>query len=256
MFADTAAVEWVASLTANASKITVLTGAGISTDSGIPDFRGPNGVWTVNPQAQQLSRLDRYVADAEVRKQAWRRRRDHAAWTAEPNAGHRAIVNLERAGRLRAVVTQNVDGLHQQAGSDPGRVIEVHGTIWQAECLGCGDRIEMQSVLSRVAAGDDDPRCPHCGGLMKSATVSFGQSLRPEVWAAAVDATRDCDLFLAVGTSLQVQPVASLCDVALSINAPLVVVNAEPTPYDTRAKAVLRDPISTVLPVLVRKLAA
>ena len=241
---------------AAASRITVLTGAGVSTDSGIPDFRGPNGVWTGNPHAQQLSRLDRYVADAELRKQAWRNRRAHAAWTAEPNAGHRAIVRLQHLGKLRALVTQNVDGLHQRAGSDPARVVEVHGTIWQAECLRCGERVTMHSVLARVAAGEEDPRCLRCGGLVKSATISFGQSLQPPVWRAAVDAARDCDLFLALGTSLQVHPVAGLCDVALSVGAPLVVINAEPTPYDTRADAVVRDPISVVLPVLVGELAA
>jgi NAD-dependent deacetylase len=256
MRTETAELERVASMIAAASRITVLTGAGVSTDSGIPDFRGPNGVWTVNPAAQQLSTLNRYVADAELRKQAWRNRRKHAAWTAQPNAGHRAIVRLQHVGKLRALVTQNVDGLHQRAGSDPARVVEVHGTIWHAECLGCGDRMRMHHVLARVAAGEEDPRCELCGGLLKSATVSFGQALRPEVWRAAVDAARDCDLFLAVGTSLQVQPVARLCDVALSAAARLVVINAEPTPYDGWADAVLRDPISLVLPVLVGELAA
>jgi NAD-dependent deacetylase len=256
MPAGTAELERVASMIAVAARITVLTGAGVSTDSGIPDFRGPNGVWTVNPAAQQLSTLDRYVADVELRKQAWRNRREHAAWTAQPNAGHRAIVGLQRAGKLRTLITQNVDGLHQRAGSDPACVVEIHGTIWQAECLGCGDRMAMHAVLARVAAGEEDPRCLRCGGLVKSATISFGQPLRPAVWRAAVDAAQDCDLFLAVGTSLQVQPVARLCDVALSTGARLVVVNAEPTPYDDRADAVLRDPISVVLPLLVGELAA
>jgi NAD-dependent deacetylase len=256
MLTDTAELQRVAAMIRAASRITVLTGAGVSTDSGIPDFRGPNGVWTVNPAAQQLSTLDRYVADVELRKQAWRNRREHAAWTAEPNAGHRAIVSLQRSGKLCAVVTQNVDGLHQRAGIDPARVVEVHGTIWHAECLGCGDRMRMHKVLARVAAGEEDPRCHLCGGVLKSATVSFGQSLRPEVWRAAVDAAQDCDLFIAVGTSLQVQPVAHLCDVALSAGARLVVINAEPTPYDGHADAVLRDPISLVLPLLVDELAA
>jgi NAD-dependent deacetylase len=256
MRTEAAELDRVASMIARASRITVLTGAGVSTDSGIPDFRGPNGVWTVNPAAQQQATLDRYVADAELRKQAWRNRREHAAWTARPNAGHRAIVRLQEAGKLKALVTQNVDGLHQRAGSDPARVVEVHGTIWQAECLRCGERTRMQKVLARVEAGEADPRCLRCGGLVKSATISFGQSLRPQVWRAAVDAARDCDLFLAVGTSLQVQPVASLCDVALSAGARLVIVNAEPTPYDARADGVLRDPISLVLPVLVGERAA
>ena len=186
MLVDTAEVERIAAMISSAPRVTVLTGAGISTDSGIPDFRGPNGVWTVNPAAQQLSTLDRYVADAEIRKQAWRNRRAHAAWTATPNAGHRAIVNLQRTGQLRALITQNVDGLHQRAGSNPALVIEVHGTIWQAACLACGDRTTMRSVLARVVAGEEDPRCLLCGGLLKSATISFGQSLQPQVWRAAV----------------------------------------------------------------------
>jgi NAD-dependent deacetylase len=256
MLADTPQLARVAAMIRAASRVTVLTGAGVSTDSGIPDFRGPNGVWTVNPAAQQLSTLDRYVSDPEVRKQAWRNRRAHAAWTATPNAGHRAIVALQHAGRLRALITQNIDGLHQRAGTDPALVIEVHGTIWDAECLDCGDRTRMHTVLARVAAGEEDPRCLHCGGLVKSATISFGQPLHPQVWRAAVDAAADCDLFLAVGTSLQVQPVASLCDLALSAGARLVVVNAEPTPYDRRADGVLRDSISTVLPALVATVAA
>jgi NAD-dependent deacetylase len=241
----------VARWVAEASRLTVLTGAGISTDSGIPDFRGPQGVWTKNPAAQRMSTLDRYVSDRAVREEAWRNRRAHVAWTAEPNAGHRALVDLERAGKLRALVTQNIDELHQRAGSSPDVVIEVHGTMWQAECLACGDRQPMRDVLDRVDAGEADPDCRNCGGLLKSATVSFGQSLRPQTWQAALDAAQDCDMFLAVGSSLQVHPVAGLCDTALAAGARLVIVNAEPTPYDGHAHAVLREPISSVLPALV-----
>jgi NAD-dependent deacetylase len=142
---------------ADAGRITALTGAGISTDSGIPDFRGPNGVWTRDPQAARLFTLDSYVADAEVRRRAWRTRRDHPAWTATPNAGHRALVELERVGRLHTVVTQNIDGLHQRAGHDPARVIEVHGTIFEVQCLGCADRTSMQAALARLDAGESDP---------------------------------------------------------------------------------------------------
>ncbi|MGH8825181.1 MAG: SIR2 family NAD-dependent protein deacylase [Jiangellaceae bacterium] len=239
--------RWVAA----AERITVLTGAGISTDSGIPDFRGPQGMWTTNPAAQRMFSLDGYVADRDVRVQAWRRRRDHPAWTARPNAGHRALVDLERMGRLRAVVTQNIDGLHQRAGSAPSIVMEIHGTVWRAECLGCGRRMPMSEALARVDAGDEDPACTDCGGLLKSATISFGQQLRPEVWQAAVAAAKDCDLFLAVGSSLQVHPAASLCDLARGAGARLVVVNAEPTPYDAAADAVVRARISTALPALV-----
>ena len=236
--------------------MTVLTGAGISTDSGIPDFRGPQGLWTRNPAAQRMSSLRDYVADPDVRRRAWQGRRDHAAWTAEPNAGHRALVELERSGRLLALVTQNIDELHQRAGSDPDLVVEVHGTIFAVECLGCGRRTPMAAALDRVRAGDADPACLSCGGILKSATISFGQSLVPAVLARARAAALGCDLFLAVGTTLTVQPVAGLPRLALSAGARLVIVNAEPTPYDEMADAVLREPIGTALPALVRAVAS
>jgi NAD-dependent protein deacetylase/lipoamidase len=235
-----------------AASITVLTGAGISTESGIPDFRGPQGVWTKNPGAQALSTIDTYLADPEVRRRAWQARLDHPAWSARPNAGHRALVELERAGRLRALVTQNIDGLHQAAGSNPDLVIEIHGTIRQVGCLSCGDRTPMAEVLKRVAAGEDDPPCRRCGGILKSATISFGQALEPAVLNAAISAAQACDVLLAVGTSLSVHPAAGLCDFALGSGARLVIINAEPTPYDEVAHAVLREPIGEVLPRLVQ----
>ena len=249
-----ARTDEVAGWLGDARAVTVLTGAGISTESGIPDFRGPQGLWTRNPEAQRMFTLQSYVADPEVRKRSWRNRRDHAAWTAEPNAGHRALVDLERSGRLRAIVTQNIDGLHQKAGSDPDHVVEIHGTIWLAECLSCRRRVAMAQVLSRVDAGEDDPPCEECGGLLKSATISFGQALDRDVLAAATQAAADCDVFLAVGTSLTVFPAASLPELAMAAGARLVVVNAQPTPYDDAAAAVLREPIGQVLPRLVAQL--
>lgn len=234
-----------------ADRITVLTGAGISTSSGIPDFRGPNGVWTQNPAAQRMFSLDSYVADPELRKQAWINRRDHPAWTAQPNAGHRALVELENAGRLRALLTQNIDGLHQRAGSSPELVIELHGTLYGVECLQCGARTTMAEALERVAAGEPDPPCAICGGIQKAATISFGQALRADVLDAAVRAAADCDVFLAVGTSLQVQPAAGLCEVAVRRGASLVIVNADPTPYDGIATALVREEISDALPALL-----
>jgi NAD-dependent deacetylase len=239
--------EWLR----EAASVTVLTGAGISTESGIPDFRGPQGVWTKDPKAAAMATLDVYVADPDVRRRAWRSRRDHPAWGARPNAGHAALVALERAGRLRAIVTQNIDGLHQKAGSDPALVIEVHGTMLDAECLGCGLRTPMPEVLERVAAGEDDPPCLECDGIQKSATISFGQALRPEVFGAAVRAARECDLFLAIGSSLGVQPAAGLCAEAVEHGARLVIINAQETPYDPVADAVIREPIGEVLPALV-----
>ncbi|MFL6077414.1 MAG: SIR2 family NAD-dependent protein deacylase [Mycobacteriales bacterium] len=239
--------EWIAA----SRQVTVLTGAGISTDSGIPDFRGPQGLWTRNPGAEKMSHLADYLADPEVRRRAWVSRRGHGAWTAEPNAGHRALVALERAGKLRAVVTQNVDGLHQRAGSDPDLVIEVHGTIHDSQCVECGDRVPMAATLERVAGGDPDPACLACGGILKSATISFGQALEADVLRAAVAAAADCEVFLAVGTSLQVYPVADLVRVAAGTGAKVVIVNAQPTPYDDMADAVFREPIGIILPELV-----
>ena len=235
----------------NASRITVLTGAGISTDSGIPDYRGPNGVWTRNPEAARMATLQDYVADPEVRRKSWASRKDSPAWTAEPNAGHRALVDLEKTGRLLAIVTQNVDGLHQKAGSSPDRVIEVHGTIWWAVCLTCGVRTPMADELARVGDDEPDPACRQCGGILKSATISFGQQLEPDVIEAAARVSEACDLMLAIGSSLQVHPAAGLCGLAVESGARLVVVNAEPTPYDDIASAVLRDPIGEILPALV-----
>src|SRR5262245_8133813 len=170
------------------TRIVALTGAGISTDSGIPDFRGPQGVWTKDPAAEKLSNIHHYMSDRTVRTLAWQRRMDHPAWSARPNAGHRALVALERRGLLHALVTQNIDGLHQQAGNSPDHVIEVHGTVHEVTCMRCGWRGPMQPVLARVRAGEDDPPCEHCGGILKSATISFGQPLVPEVIERAVQA--------------------------------------------------------------------
>ncbi|MFA1547253.1 NAD-dependent deacetylase [Actinomadura chokoriensis] len=230
--------------------ITVLTGAGISTDSGIPDFRGPQGVWTRDPSAEAMSTIGAYLADPEVRRRAWRSRRDDPVWDAEPNAAHAALVELERAGRLRALITQNVDGLHQRAGSSEAKVIEIHGTVRHAVCLSCELRTPMPEILARVDGGEDDPPCAGCGGVQKSATISFGQALDADVLDAAIAAARACELFLAVGTSLTVQPAAGLCLEAIDAGARLVIINAEETPYDGLADAVLRRPIGETLPRL------
>ncbi len=238
------------------SRVTALTGAGVSTASGIPDYRGPNGLWTRDPSAARMSTYDDYVRDPEVRRRAWASRTKHPAWGAEPNAAHRAFVDLEESGRLVAIVTQNIDGLHQRAGSDPPRVIEVHGTIHEAECVACRKRTPMTEELARVDAGDPDPSCRTCGGIVKSATISFGQQLDPEVFERAVHAATECDLLLAVGSSLSVQPAAGLCTVATRSGARLVVINAEPTGYDHIAAAVIREPIEHVLPALVSRMVA
>jgi NAD-dependent deacetylase len=232
------------------TRIVALTGAGISTESGIPDFRGPQGVWTKNPKAERLSNIHYYMSDPEVRKLSWRSRLDHPGWQARPNAGHLALVELEQRGKLHALVTQNIDGLHQQAGNSHERVIEVHGTMRDAMCMGCGWRGPMLPVLDRVRAGEDDPPCHACGGILKSATISFGQALVPHVIDRALQAAQDADLLLAIGTSLQVYPVANAVPLAKALGARIVIVNAEPTPLDDFADAVLRDPIGEVLPAL------
>ena len=237
-------------------QVTVLTGAGISTESGIPDFRGPQGVWTKDPSAAALFTLENYLLDPEIRRRSWQGRRDHPAWRAEPNAGHLALVDLERSGRLRAVVTQNIDGLHLRAGHDPDRVLEIHGTLYAVDCLQCGRTTTMRENLDRVEAGDPDPHCLVCGGIQKAATISFGQALKPDVLERSLAAARDCDLLLAVGTTLTVQPAAGLAEVAARAGARLVIVNRDPTPYDDLASASLREPIGQVLPRLVAPLAA
>ena len=235
---------------AEARRVVVLTGAGISTDSGIPDFRGPQGVWTKNPAAEKQSTLQHYLADPEVRRAAWRSRMAHPAWTAQPNAGHHALLALERRGQLHALITQNIDELHQIAGHAADRVIEVHGTMRRVMCWGCGQRTPMQDVLERVRAGEDDPACLECGGILKSDTISFGQALVPEVIDRAMIAAAEADLLLAVGSTLQVQPVASVVPLARRAGARVVIVNNEPTPMDPLAHALLRDPIGEVLPAI------
>lgn len=234
-----------------AERIVALTGAGISTDSGIPDFRGPQGVWTRNPGAEKLATLQNYLADPEVRKRAWRSRLESPAWKAEPNAGHRAFVVLERRGKLDTLITQNVDGLHQAAGTSPDRVIEIHGTMREVTCLDCGERAAMERALARVRAGEDDPSCRSCGGVLKSATISFGQGLVAEDLRRAQQAAARCDLMLAVGTKLSVFPIAGVVPVAKRAGARVVIINAEPTDMDEMADAVLRGSISALLPGLV-----
>jgi NAD-dependent deacetylase len=236
---------------ATAERLVVLTGAGISTDSGIPDFRGPNGVWTRNPAAEKASNIQHYLRDPEVRRVAWQTRVDGRLFAAEPNRGHRAIVELQHQGKLNAVVTQNVDGLHQRAGTDADKVIEVHGTAHWTRCWECGDRRPMTETLTRVRAGEDDPPCLVCGGILKSDTISFGQALVPEVIDRAFEVSKQCDLILAVGSTLSVYPAASCVPVARGAGATVVIVNAEPTEMDHLADHLLRGQIGEILPAII-----
>ena len=238
----------------NRPLVALLSGAGISTDSGIPDYRGPNGLWQRDPEAEKLVTYDYYMSDPEIRRRSWRMRKENQALGAEPNAAHYAVAELEKSGVPVRVVTQNVDGLHQLAGMPARKVLELHGTARQVVCTKCHARGPMEDALARLDAGEDDPACLDCGGILKSATVMFGERLDPVVLGDAVAITKACQVFIAVGSSLQVQPAAGLAGVAADHGARLIIVNAEPTPYDDRADEVIREPIGTALPELLRRL--
>ena len=234
-------VERVRAMVHDAAAVTVLTGAGISTDSGIPDFRGPKGIWTLNPAAERLSSYDDYVRDPQVRRRAWQARRTHPAWTAEPNDGHLALVALEKRGKLDSIVTQNIDGLHQRAGSR--EVLEVHGSIRTAECLACGE----QALLDQAA-----PRCPRCNAIMKPGVVMFGELLPAGAMERAAELARTAGLLLVVGSALEVYPVAGLPEETLSAGGALAIVNRGPTPYDHRADLKVDAGAGDVLSRLLR----
>lgn len=236
---------------ADADRVVVFTGAGISTDSGIPDFRGPNGVWTKNPAAEKASNITYYLNEPEVREAAWQNRLTTPAWTAVPNAGHQAIVELERRGQLHALVTQNIDGLHQKAGNAEEKVVEVHGTVWFTRCWGCDDRRPMEHALARVRGGDRDPSCLECGGILKSDTISFGQSLIPEVIDRAMTVSDECDVLLAVGSTLSVFPAANCVPRAKAGGAHVIIVNGDETGMDRYANHLLVGGIGEILPAIV-----
>lgn len=232
-------------------RLLALTGAGLSTASGIPDFRGPQGRWTLDPDAEKISTLSYYLYDDDVREKAWQARLHSPARTAEPNAGHRALVELERSGRLAGIVTQNTDGLHLLAGSDPARVHEVHGNAREWRCEDCGATGPMADMLAKVEAGDPDPRCPECGGITRATVILFEEPLQPDILDAGVALAESADLVLAIGTSLTVHPVAGLVPYAFGHDAKVVIINAEETPYDYLASAIIREPIADALPALV-----
>lgn len=254
---DQAAVELARSTIHEASSVVALTGAGISTDSGIQDFRGPNGLWTTTPAARERMTLDAYLSDPELRGRGWASRGSAAAWTALPNAGHLALVELERQGKLDLVITQNADGLHRQVGHDEDTVVELHGSIHRTVCLSCGGVVATQAVLERVHAGEDDPRCEHvgatgrCNGILKVATVSFGQPIDEHQLRRAALAVRQSDVLLVIGSTLNVDPVASLVPLAVDEGATVIIVNGAPTRYDHLADVVVLGSISEMLPRIV-----
>ncbi len=246
------AIETVRDWVATAQKITILTGAGISTDSGIPDFRGPQGLWTENPEAEKMATLQVYMSEPEVRKRSWRWRLETLQNKREPNIGHTTLVSLERSGQLHTLVTQNVDGLHQAAGSDPAQVVEIHGTLHEVECMSCAERAPMTRALDRVLAGEEDPECRSCGGILKSATISFGQGLVARDLQRADDAARECDLLLAIGTTLAVYPIAAMVPTAKEHGARIVIINGEATEMDSIADTLLQGSISHILKLIIQ----
>src|SRR5262245_892744 len=250
--ADTEAeLQEIASWLREAERIVVLTGAGISTESGIQDFRGPQGLWTKNPAAERMATLQHYVAEPETRRRSWKSRLESPIWKAEPNDGHRALVRLEQRGQLHLLITQNVDGLHLAAGTSRERLVEIHGNAREVTCLDCGERAPMERALARVRAGEADPPCRSCGGILKSATISFGQSLVADDLTRAQQAAHRSDLMLAVGTKIARWPIAGVVPTGEEAGARVVIINAEPTEMDTMADAVLRGSISELLPKLV-----
>ncbi|WP_330294925.1 SIR2 family NAD-dependent protein deacylase [Streptomyces sp. NBC_00503] len=235
--------------------VAVFSGAGMSTDSGIPDYRGPQGLWRREPDAEKLVTYEYYMADPEIRRRSWLMRAEIGALVPQPNAAHLAVAELERGGPPVRVITQNVDGLQQLAGMPARKVFELHGSARSVVCTACHARSGMDDALARVAAGEPDPACLVCGGILKAATVMFGERLDPEVLAQAVAVAKGCQVFVAVGSTLQVQPAASLAGMAAEAGARLVIVNAQETPYDSLADEVIREPIGTALPALLRRIA-
>lgn len=235
-------------LIARSNRITGFSGAGISTESGIPDFRSPGGVWATN----RMVYFHEFLQDRDARIEAWRQKA--IVWPemreAQPNAGHLAFADLERHGKLLAMITQNIDGLHQRAGNSREKVIELHGTMTEAECLSCYDRIPMDAALQRIADGDLAPACEKCGGLLKPATISFGQSMPQLEMEAAAVASHECDVFIAVGSSLLVYPAASFPELAKQNGAALIIINRTETPLDDIADLVIREEIGQALPKL------
>ncbi len=234
---------------AQSQRIAGFSGAGISTESGIPDFRSPNGVWATN----RIVYFHEFLQDRAARVESWRQK--SLIWPAMrdavPNAGHLAFADLERRGKLSAMITQNIEGLHQRAGNRPEKVIELHGTMVAAECLSCFDRMPLDVAIERIAHGDAAPACEKCGGMLKPATVSFGQSMPALEMEMAAVVSQECEVFIAVGSSLQVYPAASFPELAKQSGATLIIINRTETPLDDLADLVIREEIGQALPRLV-----
>jgi NAD-dependent deacetylase len=244
----------IAEFIQHSRQIVALTGAGISTESGIPDFRSPGSIWQQHPSVQYRD----FLHKPEARQSYWAIRNSliKQVTAARPNAAHHALVELERLRSLRGVITQNFDGLHQDAGLPPERVIELHGTSRFAACTLCGSRSSMPALQERIDAGEIDPRCQLCGGYLKAATILFGQRVPDTELARAKEVAEACDLFLVIGSSLKVTPASTLPHLALKRNIPLIIINLLPTTLDSSADVVIHAKAGEILPEIVRLLRA
>jgi NAD-dependent deacetylase len=240
-------LDEVASWLRAAHGIVILTGAGISTESGIPDFRGPQGVWTKNPDAEKAATLRHYVSDPEVRIRSWQLRLTSGMWDAEPNAGHRALAKLVEQGKLSAIITQNIDGLHQRSGVPDSRIIELHGNTTYATCLDCGQRYELAPIRKAFEGKGELPVCTKCDGIVKTATISFGQAMPEIPMLRAQEEAVNCDLFIVLGSSLVVYPAASFPQLARRKGAKLAILNRDPTDQDDKADLVIHGEIGPTL---------
>ena len=245
------ATEEVARLILEAEKVSVFTGAGVSTESGIPDFRSPGGIWSrYDPEDFTIQR---FVADKEARKRNWEVRKELVSADYQPNPAHHAIRELEELGKLSCVITQNIDGLHHAAGNTEEKIIELHGTIKFAKCMDCNDRLLLTDVLERFDKGETDPHCKKCGGLLKAATVAFGEAMPQDKMRRAELCSRECDLFIVIGSSLVVYPAASMPIIAKQAGAKLVIINFAPTNMDSQADVVIHEKAGPVMEAIMEK---
>lgn len=244
-------VDEVAGLIIEAGKVAVFTGAGVSTESGISDFRSPDGIWSrYDPEDFTIQR---FVSDKESRKRNWQLRKELVSANYQPNPAHYAIVELEKLGKLSCVITQNIDGLHHAAGNTEEKIIELHGTIKFVKCLKCDDRLLMVDVLKRIDEGEEDPHCKKCGGLLKAATVSFGEAMPLNEMLRAEQCSKECDLFIVIGSSLLVYPAASMPIIAKQAGARLVIINYTPTDMDSQADITIHEKAGSVMKAMLEK---
>jgi NAD-dependent protein deacetylase/lipoamidase len=236
----------------DAQRIVALTGAGISTESGIPDFRSPGSIWLKQPPVSYQD----FITKPEARLLYWQTRRNlyGQVMSAQPNRAHLALADLEKKGRLLGIVTQNFDGLHHDAGNNPKHIVELHGTSRAAACTHCGQRSSIQELQHRIDAGEIDPLCSDCGGFLKAATILFGQRVPDKELSRARELALACDLFLVVGSSLKVHPAATLPRFALKNDVPLIIINLQPTHLDEYAEIVINEKAGVVLPPIVASL--